>query len=453
MLYMAVQRHYVPVRPAGPPTEVEVYLNVFNLIGIESSRETFTLNADITLVWHDPNLAWDSRRANFTQIYLPAEMVWRPDVGILNSARDVVNKNWVDMFPVKVRCNSNTNRTAIVTWRMSQLFIVRCELKMFYFPFDSQTCSLDVGTLASTLKQIKMTGGRTYKSISVISLSNSSIFTLVGHEIHYPTSTFAGLIQATSAVSFALKMKRLPPYYVFNFIMPCMLLSLVGLMTMCLPCECGEKMTLLICVLVAFTVLQLIISDIVPHSSTIPLLGIYVNLSFILTAASLASTTIVQWMYHKEDTHPLSPRMRYFIFTILGRACRIRRPTPSTSSPEVSEDLELRAHCPSGSMSRRVQTITPGQDTQNKAEGPRKGITRALLSYLGCMMTELHAVRRQTVNADVVGEVKAEWRAASRVVERFFLIFFTCCICLIFIILLLILPYNTQTKNVNAATC
>jgi len=77
-----------------------------------------------------------------------------------------------------------------------------------------------------------------------------------------------------SHVIFTLHLKRRYKFYVMNIVLPCVMLSILILIGFCLPPDAGEKISLGISVLLAFTVFLVMIADSIPRvSSAIPLIG------------------------------------------------------------------------------------------------------------------------------------------------------------------------------------
>jgi len=69
-------------------------------------------------------------------------------------------------------------------------------------------------------------------------------------------------------------MNRRYTFYLMNIIVPCSLLSVLILMVFLVPPEAGEKISVGISVLLAFTVFLLMLADSVPRTSLdIPILG------------------------------------------------------------------------------------------------------------------------------------------------------------------------------------
>ena len=70
-----------------------------------------------------------------------------------------------------------------------------------------------------------------------------------------------------STVRFTLHWLRKPLYFYVNIIVPCLYMAVITLGVFWLPSECGEKMSLAITVVLAFSVFQIVIMEITPVSS------------------------------------------------------------------------------------------------------------------------------------------------------------------------------------------
>ena len=75
-------------------------------------------------------------------------------------------------------------------------------------------------------------------------------------------------------VEFTLHLRRRYTFYMMNIILPCTLLSVLVMIVFCLPPDAGEKISLGISVLLAFTVFLLMVAENVPRTSLhIPVMG------------------------------------------------------------------------------------------------------------------------------------------------------------------------------------
>ena len=76
-----------------------------------------------------------------------------------------------------------------------------------------------------------------------------------------------------SHVLFTIYFKRRSMYYVFNLVMPCVLISGITVLGFVLPSDSGEKVSLGITVLLSLTVFLLLIAESMPPSNDVPVIG------------------------------------------------------------------------------------------------------------------------------------------------------------------------------------
>jgi hypothetical protein len=62
-------------------------------------------------------------------------------------------------------------------------------------------------------------------------------------------------------------------FYVFNLILPCIMMAMVSLLGFYMPCDSGEKVTLGITTLLSMTVFLMLVAESMPPSETLPLIG------------------------------------------------------------------------------------------------------------------------------------------------------------------------------------
>ena len=85
-------------------------------------------------------------------------------------------------------------------------------------------------------------------------------------------------------LNYLVHIRRRVLYYLFNIIFPCIWLSILSLLGFWLPPDSGEKITLGITVLLAFSVFMLLIAELMPATSEmVPLIEIYLIIVMALT--------------------------------------------------------------------------------------------------------------------------------------------------------------------------
>ena len=117
-------------------------------------------------------------------------------------------------------------------------------------------------------------------------------------------------------VIFYIHIRRRVLYYLFNIILPCVWLSILSLIAFWLPPDSGEKITLGITVLLAFSVFMLLIAENIPATSEmVPLIGIYLTVTMSLTSMSILLTVLVLQLHHATQFAPKIPPAVYYVFT------------------------------------------------------------------------------------------------------------------------------------------
>ena len=149
------------------------------------------------------------------------------------------------------------NHIGAVSWYTRGLFFLYCQVDMFYFPFDTQTCYINITDTQT---------GVTLQALPVESskyvFNQNTMWILTGKKLSQTGNSFS------STLSWELTLKRQSSYFLMTTIMPLILLSVVGLMVFPLPPDSGEKVTLSVTCLMSFFLTQLSISEHMPTSWT-----------------------------------------------------------------------------------------------------------------------------------------------------------------------------------------
>ena len=98
-------------------------------------------------------------------------------------------------------------------------------------------------------------------------------------------------------LTYTLHIRRRTFFYIFNIIVPCIMLSVLTLLTFWLPTTCGEKISLGLSVFLAFSMFMLLIAEEVPATSeSVPLIGmlIAIRMSTVMACVRHGSVIIVE---------------------------------------------------------------------------------------------------------------------------------------------------------------
>ena len=159
-----------------------------------------------------------------------------------------------------------------VFWPVPTKLQSTCKVDVTYFPFDEQECKLKFGSWTYDGFQVDMTN-RTAE----VDLSNYVVngeWELTNVEIKRNVVYYTCCIEPFPDVTFTVNIRRRILYYMYNVIFPCIMMSALTLLVFCLPPDSGEKITLGITVLLAFSVFMLTVAENLPETSEfVPLIS------------------------------------------------------------------------------------------------------------------------------------------------------------------------------------
>ena len=158
-------------------------------------------------------------------------------------------------------------------WEPGGIFRTTCDIDITYFPFDSQHCPLLVGAYSYYSTKMNITNSSSV--ISTHGLQENGEWHVYSTSVRWAITILECCPDSGySHVIFTLHLKRRYKFYLMNIVLPCLMLSVLIMIGFFLPPEAGEKISLGISVLLAFTVFLMMIADNIPRTSlAIPLIG------------------------------------------------------------------------------------------------------------------------------------------------------------------------------------
>ena len=204
--------------------------------------------------------------------------------------------------------NGNVFWPPIVKFRSS------CKMDITYFPFDDQVCSLKLGSWAYDGFQVDVTNRSL--DVDVTRYVDNGEWTLIGTKAVRRVVRYPCCPEPFPDVTFYIHIRRRVLYYAFNVIIPCALLSSLTLTGFLLPPDSGEKVTLGLTVLLAFSVFMLLIAENMPATSEyIPLIG---NKIFSKQFEKIPSSFPPRCVNHVGFKD-----RKQFLLSLMNSACRV----------------------------------------------------------------------------------------------------------------------------------
>ncbi|KAJ8025651.1 Neuronal acetylcholine receptor subunit alpha-10 [Holothuria leucospilota] len=438
-----------PVKNHSHIVQIEMLFYLARVIKLDERMQTLQTNAWLTLMWTDEYLQWDPNDYNgIDNFKIPSDMLWMPDVVLYNNADEY--KDYLNGKIVVV------NHTGEIMWASPEIFITSCIIDVTNFPFDEQECCMKFGPWQYEGKEVKVTGGGEWDETVFQSDGQWDITDISdkSSQVMYPDAPG----KLYTDVTYSIRFRRRPYYYVFNMILPCGFVSLVALLTFFLPPESGEKIGLGITVLLSLTVFLLLVAETMPPTSAVPVVGKFFMSTMALICSSLAlSVAVLNLHYAEPDCLPVPWWVRKYILGILGptlfpfRQVKKRRDYMSHKVSIKSDvylwDVEELMNINETSMQNNTVNqngcTCVGSDQVSKDETTNhtshiKDSTSSSRSDV-FLRELLKETKKMTSSYEKKREDKhkqAEWRRVALVMDRLFLILFLLCSLITFFVMI-----------------
>uniref|UniRef100_A0A668A188 5-hydroxytryptamine receptor 3E-like n=2 Tax=Myripristis murdjan TaxID=586833 RepID=A0A668A188_9TELE len=245
--------------------------------------------------WHNERISWDrSQFCGISQVSLPREMLWKPDLFIYEMTQSDESLPSPYLY---------ITDKGVVSFEGDLKVVSSCKLDVHKFPFDTQHCSLTFSSLIYMVDEVHL-----------VPFSNSSRATQFSREVMKAQGEWEFLNLAISNITvsfergewdqiiYTVTMRRRPLLYVVNFLLPILFLLCLDLASFFISDHRGEKLGFKVTVLLAVTVMQLILNDILPSmSNNTPLIATFCIVIFGLMLLSLVETILVTHLMERDS--------------------------------------------------------------------------------------------------------------------------------------------------------
>ncbi|XP_049916750.1 5-hydroxytryptamine receptor 3A-like [Epinephelus moara] len=241
--------------------------------------------------WKDEYIRWDPKDfCGIEMMYISSQLVWKPDLIV----KEMTDQGKAPPSPYLILWNNSE-----VFFKKYMVVVSNCRMQVYKFPFDIQSCNL---TFKSAI--------HFDKAIQFDIILNSSTTTEWSHELIQTQSEWLFISMTVSNITvhnqsnviYTISMKRRSLLYIVNFLLPILFFMCLDLASFLIPDSGGEKLSFKVTVLLAVTVMQLILNEILPSSSDrTPLIAIYCIGMFGLMLLSLLETIVVMYLMEKDS--------------------------------------------------------------------------------------------------------------------------------------------------------
>ncbi|XP_029312564.1 5-hydroxytryptamine receptor 3A-like [Cottoperca gobio] len=299
-----------PVKNYKRSTRVSLEVLLYAILDVVEKEQKFIPYVWTVMRWHNEYISWDPNQfCGIDNVSLPAEVLWKPDITI----EEMTEKDKAPLSPYLT-----INDKGDVEVQNDQVLVSTCRMHIYNFPFDIQNCNLSFKSVIHTAKDIRLqpsdnSSEATEWSREVMRTQYEWLFlnmtvtannasNLLSQDIIIYTVLFQAHQLSDSNIISQITMKRRSLLYIVNFLVPVLFFLCLDLASFLISDSGGEKLSFKVTVLLAVTVLQLILNEILPSSSNrIPLIAVYCIGIFALMLLSLLETIFVMHLMEKDS--------------------------------------------------------------------------------------------------------------------------------------------------------
>ncbi|XP_071520246.1 neuronal acetylcholine receptor subunit alpha-10-like [Panulirus ornatus] len=280
-----------PARNSSEALSVVFGVSLHSIIDVDEKNQILTTNCWLTQIWTDAHLTWNATDFGGIQVIrVPFQRVWKPDIILYNNA---------DAQYSAATINTNVIVTAAgqVTWLSHGIYRSSCDMNVEYFPFDIQSCKMMWASWTYDGYQLDLV-----KQMDEGDMSNyqsNGEFDLVEFTAAKNITFYSCCPEPYPDITFTIKLRRRPMFYVFNLILPCVLINGIALLVFYVPSESGEKVTLGISALLSMTVFLMTIRESLPPTEKTPLISLYYGVTICLVSLASGMSVLTLNIHHR----------------------------------------------------------------------------------------------------------------------------------------------------------
>ncbi|XP_061185601.1 neuronal acetylcholine receptor subunit alpha-10-like [Saccostrea echinata] len=322
-LLLGYDRRVRPVMPDNTslPLNVTFGLALSQVIDVDEKNQILTTNCWLNQMWTDYGLRWNPKDyGGIKVVRLPYDSIWRPDIFLYNNAD-------VSTYFSSISSNVILTSQGNVTWLSMVIFKSSCSINVRYFPFDEQNCSMTFASWTYDGYQVNLVLNTHEGDIS--NYKSNSEWHL--HKLYVQRNVvfYSCCAEPYPDITFYIHIQRRPLFYIFNMVMPCVMITLVALLGFYIPSDSGEKVTMGITTLLSMTVFMMLVAENMPPTSNVlPLIGIYYGITIIIVSLATAMTVFTLNIHHKGHRgYPISPVLKKIFFGVFAKLMCVKMDT------------------------------------------------------------------------------------------------------------------------------
>ena len=350
--------------------------------------------------------------------------------------------------------------TGDTSWLAPAIIKTECKVFMENFPFDEQICPMKFGSWTHDGHHLDI---QLYQDFGMDTeeFSENREWYLVGTKGRRDVKLYNCCPAPYPTLTYTITLRRRALFYLFNLVFPCAVIAFLTLFSFKLPPNSGERVSLVVTILLALSVYMLLVTENMPQSSDLPLASKFFMAIMIQIAASLVVTCyIIKWHH---STQPIGPWISYYVNEWLAKlmfmkSCKHKISHNSSIAPFQKRDPPVIEIQPVGDVTNYEEECVTGRvDTcvtdatllkESVALEKKEAKTEAKIGQSSdgsidrAVVKELKVLSKKVQDESTAQEIQDEWMRTAEVLDRFFLILFVVTLFLTLVCIYAQIPSN-----------
>ncbi|KAJ1525706.1 hypothetical protein ONE63_008917 [Megalurothrips usitatus] len=301
----------------------------------DEKNQILTTNCWLTQIWQDHHLRWNQSEYNgINVVRIPFNRVWKPDLILYNNADSQYST-------AAINTNVIVYSNGMVTWLSHGIYRSSCDIDVEFFPFDIQACNMKWASWTYDGYQLDLV--KQTEDGDVSNYQANGEFDLVSFDAKKHVEYYSCCPEPYPDITYVIRIRRRPLFYVFNLILPCILINCIALLVFYVPSESGEKVTLGISALLSMTVFLMTIRESLPPTEKTPLISLYYGVSICLVSFASGLSVVTLNVYHRGVRGTgVPPIIKTVVLYHLARLVFLRfEPRDKTKGPHQADVTRL----------------------------------------------------------------------------------------------------------------
>ena len=394
-----------PVFDESEPVELLFGLTLQQIIDVDEINQVLTTNLWLNLAWKDENLKWNSSEyGNIESINLHPSKLWKPDVYMYNTA----DKEFDVTYPTNVVVTSDGQCLFIPPG----IFKSTCKIDMTWFPFDNQQCNLKFGSWTNNGWKINLELNGEEGDTSAFVQNDKWV--LLGVPAKRNEMFYDCCPEPYQDITFTIKIQRRSYYYLFNLMVPCILIASMAVLGFTLPPDSGEKLTLGLITLISIIIFGTIVDA--NHYSSSSIIGTYFHCIFFMVFSSVVTTIMILNFHHRlANTHKMPNWVRCIFLKWIPRVLCMRRPAGYNYINKVKKGTSEK-----GQASLSDLNSSALEHVEEAGSFPS-----GTLRELNLIIQELRGITNKIRVDEEMEAIDNDWKFMAMVLDRLCLVAFT----------------------------